>query len=326
MADNQRKADKQQEIERKQLQKEQAEAAMVASEQFKRLKALQEAESAARNVAENVLAEKTGEVVNDISDQSLLEQCDLVSLPSNSIPEAVQAGLKAHKVTMEHLEWMRERKSCIQSAPSSETFQLQFRANVPPELDLIFGSGVNRLAIEYHEVGVEYSENVSLLDDQESLSSSENKHFIKKTDYKESGLKGRKRNKGSKISGVGDCFSTSISSSMGVQRSDSSGSESSTVNQVESKKLRLEEETLWDEAVLGSKPLVPKVSSEEVTFHMNVDVPGTNDNSVEDKMREEALLPVPDPVVHVSEVNEELNSKNSSGSSKEAASVQKRNF
>ena len=152
-----------------------------------------------------------------------------MSSPPRQIPEAVQAGLRAHKVAMEHIEWLRERQNSDHVAPSSDSFQLQLRTNVLPELDLIFGSGVKRLAIEYIGDRVEQREDVVQMDFQEECSSSGNKQIIMKTDYKDSGLKGRKRNKPSKILDMGnDAGAKKTSSSMCMHRSDSSGSEASS--------------------------------------------------------------------------------------------------
>ena len=99
---------------------------------------------------------------------------------------------------------------------------------------------------------------------------------------KEASLKGRKRNKNSKILDVGDRnIAENALHPSHEYRSDSSGSEDSRLKFVESKKLRLEEaETLWIEAVLGSDLNKVKVAGEEDSTVMETGISSASSESV----------------------------------------------
>ena len=214
----------------------------------KRQKALREVEIAA---AISTLAEKRVDWGTEVSDKELLEHDTQVplSLPNDllsSNSEVMQAGLRARRVASCHVKWLQERKHsvCPDVSNSPTTLApIQISSLVPPELDLLFGSGASRLAIEYHHQNQLHHNIVDSMEDQLRDTS--------KTDCFEDGLKGRKRLKASQLSGNGE-LSSGPNNSVAVkmyESDSSSASGKSSLTSFESKKLRLEDESLWDEAV-----------------------------------------------------------------------------
>ena len=166
MAENKRKAKAVENAEKQRKLQLEADAAQKAREQAQRQNALKEAEAAARCVAEAALEEKRDSLEDDLSDEDLLQNINMEtdSLSLNSTPtnhDAVHAGLRAKKVVRQHIEWMQERKGSLKDAPP-EPFKLNLVPNLPPELDLLFGRGAKRLAIEYLKETGDQSEDVSV--------------------------------------------------------------------------------------------------------------------------------------------------------------------
>ena len=250
-AANRKKAKELKDIEDRNRQLKEDMASREALNTEKRQKALREVEIAA---AISTLAEKRVDWGTEVSDRELLEHDTQVplSLPNDllsSNSEVMQAGLRARRVASCHVKWLQERKHsvCPDVSNSPTTLApIQISSLVPPELDLLFGSGASRLAIEYHHQNQLHHNVVANSNCMDVAGSMEDQlRDTSKTDCFEDGLKGRKRLKASQLSGNGE-----LSSGPNNSESDSSSaSGKSSLTSFESKKLRLEDESLWDEAV-----------------------------------------------------------------------------
>ena len=239
------------EIEERNRRQDEAIAAKKAEAEARRQKALRDAEIAASEVVNSVQAEKDG-WGNDVSDAELLEadisisEAKVVSASPSSDDSSQKSAIDAIKVASLPLEMSEKgRGDPGLNAISPPTFgPMTIMSKLPPELDLIMGSGSRRLALEYHHD----RGNMDSGDPEAMDTKSEGECNLTKTDYLGNGLKGRKRLKGSKI--VDHRGIERENRSRGaLQRHESESSSSSDGN---NKKLRLEEEeALWNEAVLS---------------------------------------------------------------------------
>ena len=116
---------------------------------------------------------------------------------------------------------------------------------LPRELDLLYGSGPHRLALEYHPDDQAHHVEVGSI-------GSGVKQKKMKTDSQLKGLKGRRRIKAKKVLGK-SVVAQNQNIDTHVRKAESFSSSSSEYNLVESKKLRFEDEdSLWDAALAAS--------------------------------------------------------------------------